>query len=88
MFNTYDWSGCSLIEVDPEKMGGQPTVAGIRITPEALVENFNNGYDPDELAEIYPGVPLPLIRSVLEYAERQGYLRRPVREPVPTLASQ
>ena len=79
MLSTYDWSGCPLIQVDPEKMGGQPNVAGIRITPEALVENFNSGYDPDELADIFPGVPLPFIRAVLVYAGQQGYLHRPVR---------
>ena len=54
-------------------------MAGIRITPEALVENFNSGYDTDELAEMFPGIPLPFIRTVLEYASKQGYLRRPVR---------
>ena len=40
-------------------------MAGIRITPEALVENFNRGHDPEELAGIYPAVPLPFIRAVL-----------------------
>ena len=69
MPTTYDWSGCPLIEVDHEKMGGQPNVAGIRITPEALVDNFNSGYDPDELEDMFPGVPLPFICAVLEYAK-------------------
>ena len=79
MLTTYDWSGCPLIQRDPEKMGGQPTVGALRLTPDALVENFNSGCDIAELLELYPGTPVAAIRVVLEYAEKQGYLERPVQ---------
>ena len=79
MLTAYDWSGCPLIQRDPEKMGGQPTVAALRLTPEALVDNFNSGYDIPELLELFPDTPVAYIRMVLDYAEKQGYLERPVQ---------
>ena len=79
MLTTYHWTGCPLIQRDPEKMGGQPTVAALRLTPEALVDNFNSGSDITELLELFPGTPVAFIRVVLDYAEKQGYLERPIR---------
>jgi uncharacterized protein (DUF433 family) len=35
-----DWSGCPLIERDPQKMGGVSNIAGMRITPETVVDNY------------------------------------------------
>ncbi len=69
-----DLSGCPIIQRDPQKMSGAPTVAGQRITPDALVDNYNDGLSVDELQEQFPGVPEQNIRIVLNYAAQRGFL--------------
>jgi uncharacterized protein (DUF433 family) len=74
-----DWSGCPIIQRDPEKLHGAPNVNGIRITPESIVDNFEAGLSVSEIYEQFPGVPARDIRTVLNYAASRGYLARPVR---------
>jgi uncharacterized protein (DUF433 family) len=73
-----DWSGCSLIWCEPGKLGGAPNIDGMRITPEAILENYEDGCTITEIAnEIFPGVTQEQIRTILTYASEKGYLDRP-----------
>jgi uncharacterized protein (DUF433 family) len=72
-----DWSDCPLIQRDPEKMGGVPNIGGMRITPETIVDNYEDGLSISEIIEQFPSVSEQQIRTVLAYAAKRGYLTRP-----------
>ncbi len=74
-----DWSECPIVQHDPQKLHGAPNVNGLRITPEAIVDNFEAGLTVSEIHDQFPGVPARDIRTVLNYAVRRGHLSRPVR---------
>jgi uncharacterized protein (DUF433 family) len=72
-----DWTQCELIEQIPGKVSGRPIVRGTRILPDAIV----NGYDArgtlDDIHEDYPGLSIPQIQRLIEFAHaRRG-------QPVP-----
>jgi uncharacterized protein (DUF433 family) len=79
MLTAVDWSGCPIIEHDPEKLHGAPTVRGIRITPDAILENFNDGLSVAEILEQFGGITEQDVQTVLKYAAKQGFLARPLR---------
>ena len=79
MIMEIDWSGCPIIERDPEKMGGEPTIRAWRITPDSIVDNYESGLSVDEIVEQFPSLPEQDIRTVLNYAVQQGSLEGPVR---------
>lgn len=73
-----DWSGCPLIRCEPCKLGGAPNVDGMRITPEAILDNYEDGCSVAEISDaIFPGVTREQIRTILAYASEKGYLDRP-----------
>ena len=76
-----DWSGCPIIQYDPHRLGGAPTVRGRRITPDSFVDNFNAGqeYTPEYIAEKLFDEPVEDVREVLRYADQQGWLTRPLQ---------
>ena len=49
-----DWSGGPLVQRDPLKLGGAPNVDGIRITPEAIVDNYESGFGVSEIVQMVP----------------------------------
>jgi uncharacterized protein (DUF433 family) len=69
-----DWSGCPIVQREPGKLGGAPNVAGMRITPEAILDNYEDGCSIAEISdEIFPGVSQEQIRIILRYACDKGY---------------
>ena len=64
-----DWSDCPIVERDPEKMGGVPTVRAWRLAADSVVENHDDGVSPDEIAEMFH-VPLADVETILAYADR------------------
>jgi uncharacterized protein (DUF433 family) len=79
MLTAIDWSECPIVQYDPEKLHGAPTIRGIRVTPDAIVENFNDGLSVAEILEQFGGITQQDVETVLIYAEKQGFLARPVR---------
>jgi uncharacterized protein (DUF433 family) len=76
-----DWSGCEIVQFNSAKMGGAPTVRGRRITPDAFVDNYNadQDYTPEFIATELFEEPVEDVRTILKYAEKQGWLARPLR---------
>jgi len=70
MSYSIDWSDCPIVESDPEKLHGAPTIRGIRITPTAIVENFEGGVTIPELLDLFGGITEQDIRTILEFAEK------------------
>jgi uncharacterized protein (DUF433 family) len=73
-----DWSGCSLVQRDPLKLGGAPNIDGMRITPETIVDNFESGFSVAEIVDMFPAVNEQQARTILSYAAQRGYLIRPL----------
>jgi uncharacterized protein (DUF433 family) len=62
-----DWSGCSLVEVNPLKVSGVPILKGTRVQADAIVENFAGGSPVEEIAENF-GIPQSTIEELLAFA--------------------
>ena len=75
-----NWSGCPIVQYNPCKLGGAPTVRGRRITPDSFVDNYNAGkqYTPEYIAKELFDEPVEDVREVLRYAEKNGWLVRPL----------
>jgi uncharacterized protein (DUF433 family) len=65
---TVDWSGCEDVERDPSKVSGAWVVRGTRVQAEAVIENAEDGYTAEEIAAIFPGVPVERVRGVIRFA--------------------
>lgn len=57
------------VEVDPDRLGGEPTVFGTRVS-YSLIADLSEGEDgmtPEEIAECYPSVPSRDVPGVLAF---------------------
>jgi uncharacterized protein (DUF433 family) len=63
-----NWSDCELIEQIPGKVSGRPIVRGTRILPDAIVNSFDAGATLDEIQEDFPGLTIPQILRLIEFA--------------------
>ena len=63
-----DWSTCSAVERDPQRMSGAWVFLGTRVPVAALFENLEDGAQLSQFLEWVPGLTLDQARAVLEYA--------------------
>jgi uncharacterized protein (DUF433 family) len=61
-----DWSTCSAIEQDPEKVGGSWVFRGARVPVVALFENLEGGASVEDFLSWFPGVTREQVEAVLE----------------------
>jgi uncharacterized protein (DUF433 family) len=73
-----DWSACPIVERDPEKMGGVPTVRAWRLSADSVVENYDDGVTPEEIADMFE-VPIEDVRTIIAYAEQARHSAHLVR---------
>ena len=66
-----DWTQCELIEQVPGKVSGRPIVRGTRILPDAIVNSYDAGCTLDDIREDYPGLSIPQIQRLIEFAHIQ-----------------
>jgi len=64
-----DWSQCPIVQTDPEKLGGLPTVRAFRVSADTVVENYDDGLPDGEIAYQFT-LPLEDVRAILAYAEK------------------
>ena len=68
-----DWSKCPDVERTPGKVSGAWVVKGTRVPAQAVVDNAKDGYTPEQIAEeIFEGLPLDRVRSVIRFAKLYG----------------
>ena len=67
-----DWSSCTVVERDPERVSGAWVFRGTRVPVVALFENLEDGVPIGEFIELFPGVTLEQARAVLEHAARSA----------------
>jgi uncharacterized protein (DUF433 family) len=66
-----DWSNCPDVESNPEIVSGAYVVRGTRIPADAVIDNAEDGYTPEEIvAQIYPTLPLEPARRIIAFALR------------------
>ena len=63
IFEKYKW-----IVVQPDLLGGRPTVKGTRISVSQVLECLSLGMSAEEIAEDYPGFPKESILEILKFA--------------------
>jgi uncharacterized protein (DUF433 family) len=68
-----DWSGCPIVQQDPEKLGGVPTVRAFRVSADTVIENHDDDVSDEEIAYQFT-LPIDDVRAIIAYAEktRQG----------------
>lgn len=68
-----DWTGCDDVERIPGKVSGQWIVVGTRILAQGVIDNAEDGYTPEELAnEHFPGLGVERARRIIEFAKRHA----------------
>jgi uncharacterized protein (DUF433 family) len=65
-----DWSSCSAVERDPNRVSGAWTFRGTRVPVTALFENLENGARIDDFLAWFPGVSREQVEAVLEHTQR------------------
>jgi uncharacterized protein (DUF433 family) len=64
-----DWSSCSAVERDPDRVGAR-IFRGTRVPVKALFENLESGARIDDFLSWFPGVSREMAVAVLEHAQR------------------
>lgn len=67
-----DWSSCTAVERDPERVSGAWVFRGTRVPVSALFENLEDDVPVHQFIEWFPGVTLAQARTVLEHAARSA----------------
>ena len=67
-----DWSTCTAVERDPQRVSGAWLFRGTRIAVSALFENLEDGSNAEEFVQWFPGVTLEQVRAVLEHVARSA----------------
>ncbi|HEX8011998.1 MAG TPA: DUF433 domain-containing protein [Casimicrobiaceae bacterium] len=70
MFFVINWSTCSAVERDPDRLSGAWVFRGTRVSVSALFENLEDGAVASKFVEWFPGVTLEQVRAVLDHAAR------------------
>lgn len=62
-----DWSSCTSLERDREKVSGSWVFEGTRVAVVALFENLEGGASVDDFLSWFPGVTREQVEAVLDY---------------------
>jgi len=62
-----DWSKCSAVERDTEKVSGSWVFCGTRVPVVALFENLEGRASIDDFLSWFPGAKKEQVEAVLEY---------------------
>jgi uncharacterized protein (DUF433 family) len=60
------------ITIEPDKMGGQPCIRGMRMPVATVVAMVQDGMTPEEILDDYPDLEAEDIVEALAYAEATG----------------
>ncbi|MGH8524983.1 MAG: DUF433 domain-containing protein [Gammaproteobacteria bacterium] len=67
-----NWSTCTAVERDPQRVSGAWVFRGTRVPVAALFENLEGGAQVSQFVQWFPGVSLEQVRAVLEHAARSA----------------
>ena len=63
-----DWSQCAALESVPGKVSGSWVFRGTRIPVAAVFANLEDGFNIDQIVEMFEGLTRDQVKSVLEFA--------------------
>jgi uncharacterized protein (DUF433 family) len=63
-----DWTGCDLVEVNPERVAGQPLVKGTRVPADVVLIDEAYGRTPEQTHASFPTLRVHTIRALLAFA--------------------
>lgn len=67
-----DWSQCSAVERQPDRVSGAWVFRGTRVPVKALFENLESGARLEEFLVWFPGVAREQAEAVLEHAAQSS----------------
>ena len=67
-----DWSSCSEVESDPERVSGAWVFRGTRVPVSVVFENLEGGASVHDLTDWFQGVTSEQVRAVLEHAAKSA----------------
>jgi len=62
-----DWTGCSEVEREPNKLQGAPVLKGSRVQADAIIESYMDGMTLAEISDWFE-IPVSLVQSVVDFA--------------------
>jgi uncharacterized protein (DUF433 family) len=69
----FDWTDCPDVERIPGKVSGQWIVVGTRILAQGVIDNAEDGYTPEELAnDHFPGLGVERAGRIIAFAKRHA----------------
>ena len=63
-----DWTTCTAVERDPERVSGDRVFRGTCVPVKALFENLEDGAQVADFVAWFPGVTMEQVRTVPEHA--------------------
>ena len=63
-----DWTTCTAVERDPDRVSGDWVFRGTRVPVKTLFENLEDGAQVADFVAWFPGVTMEQVRAVLEHA--------------------
>jgi len=67
-----NWSNCQAVESTKERVSGSLVFAGSRVPIAALFENLEDGITAQEFTEIFPGIKLEQVKTVLDFLAKNS----------------
>jgi len=67
-----DWSTCDAVERHPQRYSGTWVFRGTRVPLSSLFENLESDVSVTEYVDVFEGVTIEQVRSVLEHAARSA----------------
>ncbi len=64
-----DWGRCSVVETVPDRLSGTPVLKGTRTPVQGILDNYDDGLTPAEVAETFD-LPLDHVIAILDYREK------------------
>ena len=64
----FDWRGCDVVQWDPEKLSGRANVEGTRMFADSVLDEFDDGWSVDEIAEDY-GLRVGAVETIIDFAQ-------------------
>ncbi len=72
-----DWTGCNLLEIDPEKVDGAPVVKGTRVPADVVPVDEEYGRTPGQTHGSFPTLPVATSCQLRAFA----HSRKPRLQP-------
>lgn len=69
-----DWTGCDLVETDPDKVAGKPVIKNTRIPADVALVDEDYGRTPEQTQSSFPTLSIQTIRALRAFAHSKQLL--------------